>query len=56
LHPFFRKWQQIDAVNKVAIRNDSISTIGEDVADIAAHIVEVDLQDNLIWQWAEVGA
>lgn len=49
-----RKWQQIDVVNKVSIRNDTISCAGNEVIDIASHLIEVDLQDNLLSQWVEV--
>lgn len=65
-----RKWQQISAIDKVTIRNDGISTVGtitdndtstesdaaSCVGTIASHFVEIDLQDNLIWEWKEVRA
>ena len=49
-----RKWQQIGAVGKVAIRDDTVSSIGSDIAELAGHFTEIDLQDNLLWQWSEV--
>lgn len=49
-----RRWQQIEDANKVALRNESVSTIGTGIAEVAANITEVDLQDNLLWQWKEI--
>lgn len=49
-----RKRQQLSVITKVSIRNDYISLAGEEVAQIAGHLTEVDLQDNLICQWSEV--
>ena len=49
-----RKWQQIETVEKVAVRSDTVSTIGDSVADVAGHLIEIDLQDNLIYQWEEL--
>jgi hypothetical protein len=40
-------------VNKIATRNDNIDAIGN-ISDIAAHLIEVDLQDNLLCSWKEV--
>lgn len=57
LPPFLyyeRKWQQIEDAEKVAIRDDTVSTIGEGIAEVAAFITEIDLQDNLLWEWKEV--
>lgn len=57
LFPFFfciRKWQQIEDAQKVAIRDDTVSAIGEGIAEVAAFITEIDLQDNLLWEWKEV--
>jgi len=51
-----RKWQQIATVDKVAIRDDTISSIGEDVAELASHFVDIDLQDNLLWKWSELAS
>ena len=51
-----RKWQQIEDAQKVAIRDDTVSTIGEGIAEVAAFITEMDLQDNLLWEWEEVCA
>lgn len=48
-----RKYQQISTIDKVLIRNDSIAVAGNNLV-AAAHIIEVDLQDNLIWDWMEV--
>jgi hypothetical protein len=30
--------------------------MGSDLASVAAHLLEIDLQDNLIWSWNEVTA
>ncbi len=49
-----RKYQQIDKVDKVAVRDDTISIIGENVADLVGHVVEIDLQDNLLHKWSEL--
>eukprot|EP01038_Epipyxis_sp_PR26KG_P017453 gene17453-24143_t len=49
-----RKWQQISKVNKVSLRNDNISKIGMNVGEVASHLIEIDLQDNLLWQWEEI--
>ena len=56
-----RKWQQISSIQKIALRNENIhrvveddDTDGRDVAQVLGHIIEVDLQDNLLWQWKEV--
>ena len=51
-----RKWQQIDGINKIMMRDDSVSSAGDDVSKIASHFVEVDLQDNLLWQWKELAS
>lgn len=49
-----RKWQQIGSIDKVAIRDDKISCIGEGLTEIGGHFVEVDLQDNLLYKWSEI--
>jgi hypothetical protein len=51
---YYRKYQQIEDANKVAIRNDTVSTIGEGLSEYISHVTEVDLQNNLLWQWEEV--
>ena len=50
-----RKWQQLPLINKIAIRDDSISLAGEGITQHVGHILELDLQDNLISDWNEVG-
>lgn len=57
----YRKWQQISGIQKIALRNENIHRIadegdtgGRDVAQVLGHVTEVDLQDNLLWQWREV--
>lgn len=45
--------QQIETVTKISIRNDTVAII-DDIAAIAAHFTEVDLQDNLLFKWSEV--
>jgi hypothetical protein len=49
-----RKWQQIEDAYKIAIRNDTVSAIGSGIAEAASFITEMDLQDNLLWEWEEV--
>jgi len=50
-----RKYQQISTINKVMLRNESISSCGFNVTrDLVGHLLEVDLQDNLLSRWAEV--
>jgi tubulin-specific chaperone E len=49
-----RKWQQIAGMNKIAMRNDTISYAGEGLQTHVGHMVELDLQDNLISEWMEV--
>lgn len=49
-----RKWQQIDIVEKVVIRNECISHIGENISELAGHFKEIDLQENLFSEWEEV--
>ena len=51
-----RKWQQIGAVSKVAIRDDTISSIGEDIGELAGHFTDIDLQDNLLWRWSDLAS
>lgn len=49
-----RKWQQLSVVNKVAIRDEDISSIGLEIFDLAGHFTEIDLQDNLLYKWSEI--
>ena len=49
-----RKWQQIFNINKIAMRNDSVGYCDADAAEFVGHFTEIDLQDNLLWQWKEV--
>lgn len=51
-----RKWQQIGTIDKIAIRDDSISSIGDNVAALAGHFTDIDLQDNLLWKWSELAS
>jgi hypothetical protein len=51
---FCRKWQQIGEAQQVGIRDDTVSSIGDGIAEIAAFVTEMDLQDNLLWEWKEV--
>jgi hypothetical protein len=37
------------------VRTDYVSHPGEDLPSFASHLTEVDLQDNLVCQWKEVG-
>lgn len=49
-----RKYQQVSTINKVMLRNESISTCGLSSDNIVGHLIEVDIQDNLLSDWAEV--
>ena len=49
-----RKWKQIAVIDKVAIRDDNISSIGDDVVEMCGHFTEIDLQDNLLHSWVEI--
>ena len=51
-----RKWQQIAGLEKIAMRSDTISSAGEELEANIGHMVEVDLQDNLIYEWKEVAS
>lgn len=51
-----RKWQQLEVIDAIAVRNDNVSTIGSTLGTFASHLTEVDLQDNLLWQWTEVAS
>lgn len=49
-----RKWQQIAGLDRIAMRSDTISCAGDDLTEHIGHLVELDLQDNLICEWKEV--
>lgn len=49
-----RRWQQINTIDKIAMRDDTVSSAGSDISNIASHLIEVDLQDNLLWEWSEI--
>ncbi len=49
-----RKHQQLSTINKFAVRNDTVSSVGENLREVIGHMIEADLQDNLLWQWSEV--
>lgn len=49
-----RKYQQISSINKVMLRNESISFCGLNAKELIGHLLEVDIQDNLLSQWSEV--
>lgn len=49
-----RKRQQIANVVNVAIRNDTVSSIDSAAGVLVSHLQEIDLQDNLLWNWTEV--
>jgi tubulin-specific chaperone E len=51
-----RKWQQIGEAQQVGIRDDTVSSIGDGIAEIAAFVTEIDLQDNLLWEWKEIAS
>lgn len=42
-------------MTSIAIRNDMIDHITLDLEEITySHLLEIDLQDNLLWRWIEV--
>ena len=43
-------------VTSVAIRSDTVSSVEVTAGDVISHLQEIDLQDNLLWNWTEVGA
>jgi dynactin complex subunit len=61
-----RKYQQLETINKVSLRNEMISRCnatsnstgqegeGNELKDIASHFIELDLQDNLFSLWKEI--
>lgn len=49
-----RKWQQLSNVTKVSLMNDNVSFVESNMGDSVAHLVEIDLQDNLLYKWSEV--
>lgn len=51
-----RKRQQIDVLNKITMRNCSVSTAGGDFGATTRHFIELDLQENLLSSWSQVGA
>ncbi len=52
-----RVHQQVDVVTKVALRGEGVARAGdpEAIKEYAGHLVEVDLQGNLLSEWEEVG-
>lgn len=42
------------SLTSVSVRNEDVSYVGDNFEGFAGHLKEVDLQDNLIWQWSEV--
>lgn len=48
-----REKQQLENLSKVSVRNDSVSKIGV-ISSLSEDVLELDLQDNLIWDWNEV--
>lgn len=51
---FIRKRQQLGDVVEVSVRNSGVSSGGEGLADLAGHVVNVDLQDNLFSNWTSI--
>jgi hypothetical protein len=62
-----RKWQQLDVVTTITIREDVVSSAGingenidnsntndVEIANNLSKYITVDLQDNLLWEWIEV--
>ncbi|GMI05375.1 hypothetical protein TrLO_g7653 [Triparma laevis f. longispina] len=53
-----RKYQQVEGIEKVALRGAGVSHAGDDtekIAEYAGHLTEVDLQGNMLHDWEEVG-
>lgn len=48
-----RARQQLSSLMKISARNENVSSIGP-ISEVAGHLQEVDLQDNLLFQWEEV--
>ena len=49
-----RKWQNIKELDKIAMRCENVGYCDDQVLNEVGHFTEIDLQDNLIWQWVEV--
>lgn len=49
-----RKRQQLNMLQKITMRSFSVSTAGN-FSTFASHLVEIDLQDNLLSSWKEIG-
>ena len=53
-----RERQQVGDITKVALRGEGVSHAGaqpEELKAQAGHLIEVDLQGNMLWEWEEVG-
>ncbi len=49
-----RQRQQLSLLDKISLRFDNVSVVGNDLGPVISHVNEVDLQDNLLWKWNEV--
>jgi Leucine-rich repeat (LRR) protein len=49
-----RRRQQVSNVSAVTICGDTISSIPPGSCATAFHLVEIDLQNNLLWRWEDV--
>jgi hypothetical protein len=49
-----RKHQQLADVAEVSVRNSAVSSGGSGLAELAGHVVSVDLQDNLFSSWDDI--
>eukprot|EP00605_Chrysophyceae_sp_TOSAG23-4_P002946 GSChrysophyteH1.ASY1.ANO1.3244.1 assembled CDS len=49
-----RKWQQLGKVESIAVRDDTVSSIDASIGEYIPHVVEVDLQDNLLYKWKDI--
>lgn len=49
-----RLYQQLSKVDAVAVRNDTVANIEPNIGASIGHVIEVDLQDNLIYKWSEL--
>jgi hypothetical protein len=48
-----RKRQQIKSISNVTLVNDNVSSIDSNLTSVS-HLVEVSLQNNLLWRWHDV--
>ena len=44
----------MESIVIVLLQADTVSYSGDDIKSVASHFHEIDLQDNLIYEWNEV--